>query len=314
MCILSLAAALLTTPAIARTKPQIQPQGPSAECVQAIGATERRAKLPPQLLATIALIESGRRDPVSGLARPWPWTINAEGTGFFFETKEQAIAAVQALQANGVRSIDVGCMQINLMHHATAFASLDEAFDPQANVAYGARFLNQLFSQSNDWPKAAAAYHSQTPDVGADYLRRVMALWPAGAQYGAPIAAESSAMLRSATSAPAQPKPYTSEFARMLARDAADRAALYAEMKMTPPQDARRQRSSAAAVASAGGAGAGTRLRTQAQAADRTRMIRMTAEAAQTMLPAESSLAAFKPARSAAATAGRRIDLARASE
>jgi hypothetical protein len=73
---------------------------------------------------------------------PWPLTINAEGQGSFFDTKAQVIAAPRALQARGVQSIDVGCMQVNLMHYPYAFANLDQAFNPTANAAYAVRFLN----------------------------------------------------------------------------------------------------------------------------------------------------------------------------
>ncbi len=85
--------------------------------------------------------------------RPWPWTIDADGVGQFFATKAQAVAAVAALQAQGVRSIDVGCMQVNLMHHPDAFASLDQAFDPAANSAFAVRFLNALYRRTESWPK-----------------------------------------------------------------------------------------------------------------------------------------------------------------
>jgi hypothetical protein len=76
-----------------------------------------------------------------------------------------------------VASIDVGCMQVNLMHHPAAFATLEEAFDPMANALYAARFLNMLFSGSGDWPAAAAAYHSQTREIGAAYKEKVLAAW-----------------------------------------------------------------------------------------------------------------------------------------
>ena len=74
--------------------------------------------------------------PADRRVHPWPWTINAEGQGLFYDTKAQAVAAVRALQARGVRSIDVGCMQVNLMHHPDAFPTLEQAFDPQTNAAY----------------------------------------------------------------------------------------------------------------------------------------------------------------------------------
>ncbi len=81
------------------------------------------------------------------------------------------------LQARGVRSIDVGCMQVNLMHHPDAFGSLEQAFDPTANASYAGRFLTQLYEQTGTWPKATAGYHSLTPEIGDEYERRVMAVW-----------------------------------------------------------------------------------------------------------------------------------------
>ena len=174
-------------PAFARPELPSSIPPASALCRGAILAAERAVHLPDRLLDAIAVVESGRRDPVSGAVYPWPWTINVDGAGHFYESKADAVAAVQDFQAHGARSIDVGCMQISLLFHPTAFASLDQAFDPVQNANYGARFLMQLFGQTNVWPRAAAAYHSQTPDLGADYARKVLAAWgvplpPVGSQ------------------------------------------------------------------------------------------------------------------------------------
>jgi hypothetical protein len=157
------------------------PPSPSALCEAAIHGAEHAGKTPKGMLSAIGLVESGRPDPQIGGVHPWPWTIDANGVGQFFATKADAIAAVAQLQAQGVRSIDVGCMQINLLHHPDAFASLDEAFDPAANAAYAVRFLKALYNQSRDWPTAVATYHSNTPDIAADYQRRVLAVWQGGA-------------------------------------------------------------------------------------------------------------------------------------
>jgi len=148
-----------------------------ALCGPAIASAEDSAGLPPRLLEAIAQVESGRPDATTGKLSPWPWTINAEGQGAFFATKAQAIEAVQALQARGVRSIDIGCLQVNLMFHPAAFASLEQAFDPRANASYAAHFLDVLHASSNNWLSAIAAYHSQTAVLGAEYRRRVLALW-----------------------------------------------------------------------------------------------------------------------------------------
>jgi hypothetical protein len=150
---------------------------PGRLCRAAIQAAERAAGIPAQLLMAIGRVESGRRDPETGAFHPWPWTINAEGRGQFFPTKAAAIAEVQALQARGVRSIDIGCMQINLRHHPNAFPTLEAAFDPATNATYAARFLTELNASRNDWQLAASAYHSQTPEFAAPYRARVMAAW-----------------------------------------------------------------------------------------------------------------------------------------
>ena len=147
---------------------------PAAQCDFAITAAAKfPGRAPEKLLPSIARVESGRLDPASGKVRPWPWTINVEGVGYFFESKAEVIAAVQSLQGKGKRSIDVGCMQVNLMHHPKAFADLDEAFDPGANARYAVKFLNTLYQQTRDWGLATAWYHSSTPEFGEEYQRLV---------------------------------------------------------------------------------------------------------------------------------------------
>jgi len=146
-------------------------------CQLAAAQAERQNGVPDQLLNAISRVETGRYDQESGTVRGWPWTINAQGRGHFYETKAEAVAAAQAFEAAGIQSIDVGCMQINLAYHPHGFANLEEAFDPASNASYAARFLSDLFHQTGSWPHAAAAYHSQTPDLGTDYQMKVLQAW-----------------------------------------------------------------------------------------------------------------------------------------
>jgi len=183
----------LTVPAMGEPAPL--PMGSAALlCRPAIQAAERAHGVPHGLMAAIGRVESGRRDPASGVSNPWPWTVNAQGQGSFYDTKAQAVGAVRSMQARGIRSIDVGCMQVNLMHHPNAFASLDAAFDPTVNADYAGRFLTDLFNDAHAWPTAAGRYHSATPDLAADYQRKVMALWPE--EQGAPVIAGISPLQR----------------------------------------------------------------------------------------------------------------------
>jgi hypothetical protein len=158
-------------------------------CRRAMQQAEIGNGLPQGLLEGIARVESGRPDPMTGRIHPWPWTINAEGQGSFFQTKAEAIAVTRQLQARGVQSIDVGCLQINLMHHPDAFHSLEEAFDPDANARYAVRFLTQLREKTGGWQTAAAWYHSASPELGIPYREKVvtaMAEEAKGPAYDAP--------------------------------------------------------------------------------------------------------------------------------
>lgn len=155
----------------------IAPGAESGRCEAAIVATARRDGLPVEMLAAIAVVETGRKDPARGTTHPWPWTIDVGGVGRYFPTRAEAVAAVQALQAAGVASIDVGCMQVNLLAHPAAFRDVDGAFDPVANVRYAASFLRTLYRRDGSWGAAVAAYHSQTPSIGEPYRRLVGLRW-----------------------------------------------------------------------------------------------------------------------------------------
>jgi hypothetical protein len=143
-------------------------------CVDLIKAAEKVQAIPDGLLMAIGYTESGRVI-VGGRRVPWPWTVNAQGEGYAFESKAEAMAFVQNLQAQGVSVIDVGCMQVNLYFHPDAFASIDAAFDPATNVSYAAQFLKELYDESGDWDTATRYYHSRTPYLGRIYAGRVSA-------------------------------------------------------------------------------------------------------------------------------------------
>jgi hypothetical protein len=158
---------------------------PDVDCRGAAAASEQSAVLPPGLLLAIGQVESGRWDPIAGRTEPWPWATNHAGEGRYFSSAQEAIAWTAAQLASGIRSIDVGCFQVNLFYHPDAFASLAEAFDPTANARYAAAFLNRLHDQSGSWASAVALYHSADPSEGERYSGRVMAAWHGGITIGA---------------------------------------------------------------------------------------------------------------------------------
>ncbi|TVQ28977.1 MAG: lytic transglycosylase domain-containing protein [Geminicoccaceae bacterium] len=157
---------LLVTPALPAA---------ASPCDDAIRVVEREYDMPQGLLRAIGLVESGRTT-AAGYA-PWPWTVNSPEGGVYLESHAAAVARVEALRARGHTNIDVGCMQINLRHHPNAFASLDEALRPAANVRYAARFLAALKRETGSWQSAIGRYHSATPNLATAYRQRVADRW-----------------------------------------------------------------------------------------------------------------------------------------
>jgi hypothetical protein len=172
---------------------------PLLACARAAAQAEQEWRLPQGLLAAIGTVESGRRG-AGTLPNIWPWTINAEGRGIYQPSKATAVAAVRALQLRGARLIDVGCFQVDLFYHPDAFATLEQAFDPDANARAAARILSLARLRNTAWDGAIAAYHSSVPLFGAVYLQKVRAIWPsvmARRPLAEPLTSETFAVLLS---------------------------------------------------------------------------------------------------------------------
>lgn len=163
----------LTTiwPATANTE-AMDPAGQEASllCEAAASQAAQQEGVPLSVLTAISLNESGRKR--DGRLRAWPWTVNMEGAGHWFDSREEALQYVLAEFDHGTRSFDVGCFQINYKWHGEQFASIEEMFDPIANARYAARFLKTLYAEQGSWEGAAGAYHSRTPEFADRYAAR----------------------------------------------------------------------------------------------------------------------------------------------
>lgn len=152
--------------------------GPDTQYCNLAAKQEERARgLPDSLLQALSIAESGRRNETTRQLVAWPWTVMAENEGRYFPSKTAAVTAVNELLARGVKNIDVGCMQINLMHHGDAFDSVETALDPESNVAYGARYLAALYRETDSWFTAVKRYHSAKPKYHLPYRGRVFRIW-----------------------------------------------------------------------------------------------------------------------------------------
>ena len=143
-------------------------------CGLAAQSAEVSYGIKPELLETIASVESGRWVESAQKRIAWPWTVQANGKGHYYKTKAEAVAAVKAMQEKGINNIDVGCMQINLKYHGKAFTSIEDALDPEKNVAYSAEFLKKLNKKNGgNWQKTAMQYHSKNHGKGMIYKNRL---------------------------------------------------------------------------------------------------------------------------------------------
>ncbi len=139
-------------------------------CDRAAVEASQSTGVPLSVLKAIALTETGRRR--EGEMRPWPWTVNMEGQGAWFDAQQEALDFVHAHVRRGARSFDIGCFQINHRWHGEHFSSIEEMFDPRANALYAARFLGDLYAETGSWERAAGAYHSRTPEFANRYRAR----------------------------------------------------------------------------------------------------------------------------------------------
>jgi hypothetical protein len=143
----------------------------SADC-EALAAHAGEAEgLPPGLLVAIARVESGKSHGAG--VKAWPWTLNQAGKGSYHDTKADALTRLDTILAEGIRNVDLGCMQLNWRWHGSAFSDASEMLDPVMNTRYAANFLRDLHDRHGDWSVAVAHYHSADPHRGERYAARV---------------------------------------------------------------------------------------------------------------------------------------------
>jgi hypothetical protein len=125
-------------------------------------AAAREVDVPPELTRAIARVESGGT----------PYALNVEGRGYFFDSKEEALAAASEAQAAG-KSFDSGIMQINNWWLKRYDIPLEAVFDPAANILLGSWILRQELDRHGDTWTAVARYHSPNADRGNQYVALV---------------------------------------------------------------------------------------------------------------------------------------------
>ena len=128
--------------------------------------------VPPSILYGISRVESNRADRKYGGSKPWPWTLNVNGVGYYFESRQNAYEALKQ-HAGAGRRVDIGPAQVSWNYHQSRLGTLWKALDPYHNLDVGAQILREMFELTCksrcDWWRAIGMYHS--PKDGAQAQR-----------------------------------------------------------------------------------------------------------------------------------------------
>lgn len=136
-------------------------------CKELISKHEAQRGIPQGLLKAIATIESGI----------FPWSVNARGRAYTFESKQAAANHVRALLEDGVKNISIGCMQLHYPSHRRHFTSVEEMFEPENNIAHAAKLIKNLEHRHGSLDQAVKMYHSPSPSHHNPYKNRVYGMW-----------------------------------------------------------------------------------------------------------------------------------------
>ncbi|WP_414526022.1 transglycosylase SLT domain-containing protein [Pseudochelatococcus sp. G4_1912] len=140
--------------ASARTISRQAAPPPMNACEREMIRAAREFNVPVNILYAVGLTETGRRGSLQ------PYAMNIAGKAYFATSPQDAIRRLNAERANGVKLIDLGCMQINHHFHRERFSSLEEMINPRHNVDYAAKFLKELRKREGTWTMAVARYHA----------------------------------------------------------------------------------------------------------------------------------------------------------
>lgn len=146
---------------------------PAALCEDAAQFAANQTGVPLSILRAVTLAETGHTQANGAEFDAWPWAVMANLKGHWFPDQNTAIAFAEEQVAQGKSNVDIGCFQLNVRWHATAFQNLTDMFSPQKNALYAANFLQDLYTETGDWRAAVGRYHSRDDTRAEAYVQRL---------------------------------------------------------------------------------------------------------------------------------------------
>lgn len=140
-------------------------------CEREMAGASAKHGVPLGVLYAVGLTESGNRGSLQ------PYAMNIAGRSYFGTNAADVVARLGVARSNGIKLVDLGCMQINHHYHRAKFTSLEGMIDPRQNVEYATLFLKELKAREGSWTLAVARYHAGPNNNPAQklYVCRVIA-------------------------------------------------------------------------------------------------------------------------------------------
>lgn len=140
-------------------------------CEAEIARASAKFGVPLPILYAVGLTESGGNGTLQ------PLLVATKTVSYVGKSVPDAIRKFNEIRTTaGTELIDLGCLQANYYWHKAEFRSLEEMFDPRANVEQAARFLSELYKRHKSWVMAAARYNAGPKNTPAQqrYVCNVM--------------------------------------------------------------------------------------------------------------------------------------------
>lgn len=136
----------------------------STDCSKIISQMETEYNIPKNLLAAVAMVESGQK----------PFAVHSRGRARYFKSHGDAVKYVSDQMQKG-GNLYLGAMQLCFKSHKTKLKSIERALNPYHNIRFAAELLTSLYKKHGTWFDAVKYYNASTRRIA--YTKRVMAIW-----------------------------------------------------------------------------------------------------------------------------------------
>lgn len=127
--------------------------------------TAKRNKIPIIYFYALAAKESSAKFK-DGSRKPWAYTINHDGSPYYFANKKSMMKKANELISNKQMSFDIGWYQVNWRWHKSRVPSIYHLAEPKINAQVAADIYLEQYKKHKDWNVAAGRYHNPNNNHG----------------------------------------------------------------------------------------------------------------------------------------------------